>query len=221
MDVGRSFTFVTKDPDWVKKVLVGGVIVLLGSIVFPIAFILTGYQLAIVRRVYDGADVPLPEWDDIGGYFVRGLLASVGLIIWTLPLVVLFGCVLAGASVASNNAGSAVALLAVCLGIPVGIVYFAFIYPVVFGRYAIHNTFGSMFEFGEIMAEIRRAPGALLLTALIAFLAVFLAYFGLIACIIGVFFTITYAYFVMAHVLGQAYRQASGAGQQLQSTAAF
>jgi hypothetical protein len=127
MDVGRSFTFVTQDPDWVKKMLIGGVIVLLGSILFPIAFILTGYQLAIVRRVYDGADVPLPEWDDIGGYFVRGLLATVGLLIWTLPLLVIFGCVIAAATAASNNAGNAVALLGVCLGIPVGILYVAFI----------------------------------------------------------------------------------------------
>jgi hypothetical protein len=91
----------------------------------------------------------------------------------------------------------------------------------VLGRYAIENTFSSMFEISEIMAEIRRAPGALLLAALIAFLAVVLAYFGLIACIIGVFFTLTYAYFVMAHVLGQAYRQSRGVGQHPQPTAAF
>ena len=209
MDVGRSFSFVTQDPDWIKKVLIGAVIALFSFLLVP-AFILSGYQLAIVRRVYLGADLPLPEWDDIGGYLVRGLVVTIGVILWTLPLMVLSGFVIVAASVSSDSASGGVALAGICVGVPLALLYAALIMPIVVARYAVQQTFGSMFEISEILTEIRRAPGALLLAVLMSLIAGFIAYFGVIACFIGVYFTTAYAYFVMAHLLGQAYRKARG-----------
>jgi hypothetical protein len=210
-----------QDANWVKKVLVGGVIALVGALLFPVSWILAGYALAIIKRVYEGTDLPLPEWDDIGGYFVRGLLVSIGIFIWILPLVVIFGIVFGGAAALGDTTGSAFTLLGLCLAAPLTLLLTIFVLPIVAARYAIENRFGAMFEFGAIGAEIRRAPVPLLLTAVMAAVVSFLAEFGIIACCVGIFFTTAYAYFVIAHMVGQTYRQARGLSAQSQPTAAF
>src|SRR5687768_4268485 len=85
VDIGRAYTFITSDPKWIAKVLIGAAV----SLVPILNFALYGYALDVLKRVYQGTDLPLPEWDDFGDYFVRGLLVSIGVFIWQLPLVVL------------------------------------------------------------------------------------------------------------------------------------
>ena len=81
VDFGRAFTSVTEDPDWIKKVLIGGAFVLLSSILVGIPFVL-GYVGRTLRNVVAGAARPLPEWDDLGGIFSEGLrLAAVYLVV--------------------------------------------------------------------------------------------------------------------------------------------
>lgn len=48
MDIGRSFTYVTQDQDWIKKVLLGGVITLI-PVVGP--FFALGYVLETMRNI--------------------------------------------------------------------------------------------------------------------------------------------------------------------------
>ena len=207
MDIGRSLTFATQDQDWIKKVLVGAVVGLI-----PILNIaLLGYQLEIARRVYQGAELPLPDWDDMGGYWVRGLLAALGALLWMLPLLAIVLCLLL-VGFAADSSGSLAALLSFCVGAPLLVVFGVFIYPVVLGRYAVEGTFGAMFEFGEIAAEVRRAPAALLMYLLVFIIAAFIAWVGVIACFIGVFVTSAYAYIVLGHALGQTYRKARPLG---------
>lgn len=68
-----------------------------------------------------------------------------------------------------------------------------------------------MFAFGEVFAEVRLAGvGPLLLLMLTAIVASFVGNLGIIACIIGLFFTSFYSYLVIAHGAGQVYRRARG-----------
>src|SRR5512135_2961097 len=80
LDFGRSFTFVSEDPEWIKKVLIGGAFTLLSALLVGIPFVL-GYFARTLRNVVTGAERPLPEWDDLGGIFNDGLrLAAVYLV---------------------------------------------------------------------------------------------------------------------------------------------
>jgi hypothetical protein len=70
MDVRQALTFIFKDEEWIKKVLLGIVISLV-----PIfgQFALMGYMLVIIRNVKSGDPRPLPDWSEAVQYFVEGL----------------------------------------------------------------------------------------------------------------------------------------------------
>jgi hypothetical protein len=97
-----------------------------------------------------------------------------------------------------------------CLLFPVFLVYQVIFPPIVTARYAVNRTFGTMFEFNEIFQQVQRAGSALVILYLITLVAYFVGLVGLVACIVGVFFTGAYAGFVVAHATGQVYRKASG-----------
>jgi len=87
------FTFPFKDPDWVKKLAIGSLLILSGFIIpiLPLLFIY-GYIIRIMERiiVQDG-ELYLPEWDDWGKFFTDGArLLGAGLI-YALPVMVLIG----------------------------------------------------------------------------------------------------------------------------------
>jgi len=71
-DFGRSFTFTKEDPDWVSKILLGGVAALACSLLIGIPFV-AGYLGRTLVNVAKDAPRPLPEWDDLGGLWSEGL----------------------------------------------------------------------------------------------------------------------------------------------------
>lgn len=207
MDIGTALTYVTKDEDWIKKVLIGGVLLLI-----PIAgaMILYGYGLRIARNVIAGDPSPLPEWDDIGGDLSRGFFVWLGAIVWAIPLIVLYACSFAIG--ATSDAGSIIStLLNFCLGLPISLLFSALIVPTIAGRYAVTNEFNSMIQFNEVIATIRRiGAGPYVMYLLLLIIAEFIGGLGLIACFIGVIFTLAYAAFAIAHGIGQLARLAPG-----------
>src|SRR5262249_21439709 len=79
VDLARCFTFVTDDPAWVSKILIGGVFTFATTFLVG-AFFVGGYWSRLLRRVAAGEARPLPEWDDLGGLFEDGL-PIVGLLV--------------------------------------------------------------------------------------------------------------------------------------------
>ncbi len=216
MDIGRAFSFVFEDSEWVKKVLLGGLISLI-----PIVggFVVYGYMLEIVKRIATGSEEELPEWDDFGGYLTRGFLFAVGLFIWFLPVIVLISCVAIGIAMLGGASGNdAIAALTGILvfglfGILflVLILFAAVALPIVGGRYAMEQRFGTMFEFELIFRQVRQTGAApLLLFVLTALVANFVGSLGFVLCFVGIIFTSFYAYVVTAHAAGQVYRKAGG-----------
>jgi hypothetical protein len=218
MDIGRSFAYVFEDPDWMKKVLIGAVV----GIVPILSIAQTGYALEVTKRVYEGEARPLPEWDDIGGFFVRGLLVSIGAFIWSFPIFALAACVIGGVALGTDSSSAAVAG-AVCVAVPLALLFFAFVLPIVGARYAVERHFGAMFEFGEIAREVRRAAVQLLILLAVALVASLIALLGVVACVIGVYFTVVYAGLIYGHALGLVYREARGLDSDLpaQASASF
>ena len=75
LDFARAFRFVIEDPDWIKKILIGGVFTLLSAILIGRAVRERVLRAAGAQRRPAGSERPLPEWDDLGGLFVDGLRA--------------------------------------------------------------------------------------------------------------------------------------------------
>src|SRR6185503_25419 len=74
LDLGRAFRFVVEDPDWIKKILIGGAFTLLAAVLVGAPFVM-GYLVRLTRNVARGEPRPLPEWNDLGGLFMEGLRA--------------------------------------------------------------------------------------------------------------------------------------------------
>jgi hypothetical protein len=204
VDFGRAYTFMTADPRWISKILIAAAV----SLVPILQFAVYGYALDVLKRVYEGSDVPMPEWDDFGDYFVRGLLVALGVFIWQLPILLLICPVIILGTITDSPV---VWILGFACLVPIGIVFAALVGQVVAARYALKSEFSVMFEFNEIIAEARRGAGLLLLCILayiVAGLAGAIA--GIITCGIAFFFITPWLTLAQAHLLGQAYRRIRG-----------
>jgi len=219
MDVGKSFAFVVNDKDWVKKVAIGGVLLMV-----PIAnLMVTGYVLRLLRRVADGEEEILPEWDSWGDDFVKGLQVVVASLIYALPalivsfLVAAFGA-LAGRT--SSDLEGVIAVFSLCINCLVMLwsLLVGLWMPGAMTNYAVERTFGSMFDLARIWKLISENPGNYLTALVVGFVASLFGMVGVIACLIGVVFTQFYAQLVYMHVLGQFAREA-GLGTRSLSTA--
>ena len=213
MDIGLALTYVTRDPQWLKKVLIGGLIMLVSiplSIVlvgFLGFFIVGGYGIAVTRNVIQGTEYPLPEWTDFGAFLTSGFKAFVGYMVWALPLIVLSVCnQLFGST--SDEAGALSLLVSLCLLTPLNLILGNVIGPTINGRFAVSGEISSMLQVSEIVAQIR-ATGFVpyLLFFVLSIIAAFLTFFGLIICLIGIVFTGIYATMSLAHATGQLYLQ--------------
>lgn len=171
MEIGKAFTFVTEDENWIKKLALGAVFLLV-----PFLFLLViGYQILIVRNVIDGKEHPLPEWEEFGQLFIDGVIMLVTIFVYSLPMTLLIICssaVGAATSDASGMSGGAVAGVALlsCLAVLLGIAL-AFVTPALYIQYARTGEFGSMFQFGEVIGIAREYLVDILITIVVIMVA--------------------------------------------------
>jgi hypothetical protein len=218
MDFGKAFSFTFEDPDWVKKVLLGGVI----SLVPILNFAATGYSLEVTRRVINNEPRPLPEWDDIGGKLVKGLLYTVIAFVYALPVLLLVClmqgglAVLGGAASSSSRgsdaAGGAAAIISICFSCLMLIygVFMGIVLPAAIGNYAAKDQLGAAFRFGDVISLVQKNISVYLMVLVIEIAAALAASIvGSIACGIGILFTGFWSLLVIGYATGQAYREAS------------
>lgn len=226
MDFAKAFTFVFDDRDWLKKIGIAGLIALVSIVLTVIVIgilgfvLLLGWMIELTRRVINRDPVPLPDWDDFGGYFSKGFKALVVSLVYSLPAILISACVnviplIAGGmdsgSGSAEALGSGIALLSLCLGCFSFIygIFLAVVLPAAFAQLAVTDNIGAAFRFGEVIGLVRANPGAYVLVLLGTILAQIIASLGLIACGIGVAFTYAYSMAVQGHLYGQAYNAAS------------
>jgi len=83
--IWESFTYIFKDKNWKKKLVVGGVIG-----VIPILNIsLLGYMADITTLIYEGKNNELPEFN-IFSQFIKGLKIFIVLFVYPILLFLLF-----------------------------------------------------------------------------------------------------------------------------------
>jgi hypothetical protein len=217
IDFGRSFTFVGEDPDWLKKLLIGGVFTLACAILVGIPFVL-GYCSRTLRNVTAGTRPELPEWDELGGLFEEGLPLTAVYLVYTLGLIVVIGALaavlLVPVFVASGSGKPSDALGA--LG-AVGIVAFygvvmllsfamALYLPAALARAALRGSFADGFAVRQNFAFITANLGNYALSLVSYLLAAFLAQFGFLLCCVGLFPAAFWSYLVVTSALGQTVR---------------
>jgi len=205
MDIGKSFTYLFDDENWVTKILIGGLFVLLSSIVIGIPFML-GYMVETVKNVIDGNPRPLPDWADLGAKFTKGLMLFLILLIYSLPIIFVSCLSWMGAIVAGES--EAIGAFVACMNCLSGLwgLLVAIVTPAATIRYAITGEFTSGFQFGEIFNFIANNLANYIIAFLLSVLASFIGGFGVILCGVGVLFTGFWASLVEAHLFGQVYR---------------
>jgi hypothetical protein len=218
VDFGRSFTFVTEDPEWVKKILIGGVFTLACAILVGVPFVL-GYFSRTLRNVVAGEPRPMPEWDDLGGIFNEGLRLTAVYLLYTLAIVaalLALGAVVMLPALALSGSRhdpsevfgllGGLGIVAVYGLIMVGSLALAVYLPAALARAALRGTVGDGLAWRDILGFISANLGNYLMSLVIYLIASFLSQFGIILCCVGIFPAAFWGYMVLAVALGQTVR---------------
>jgi len=223
MDIGKSFTYMFEDKDWIVKILIGGGILLLGLLfswllLIPLiaaVAILLGYTLVVLRNVYDNNPNPLPKWENFGDLFMRGIAAAVGIFVWSLPAVLLFCCAylpLIVTSAANSDGGGSsgagifglISACLFCVAFVVAIAISIFVYAPM-TNFALTNQISTFWDFGGNWRFIQTNLGNYFIAWLMgSIVAGFIASIvGSITCGLLSFFASFWSMLVMAHLFGQ------------------
>ncbi len=205
MNYSEALAFAFRDPDWVKKLAIGGLVAFAGfyfGLVFLLGFFLVGYYVGIIRNVIRGKEHPLPDWSDLGKLFVDGLLGTIISLFYFLLIGGL--CAVSIVSVANSYLPdyemalwivviSLLTLLSLTIFINYGLMQFA----------ATEN-FGAAFRPGSLFALLRHRLGdflAITVFSLVLNGILFLAGLAILSP-----FTNFWGMAIQAHLFGQCAR---------------
>lgn len=219
MDIGKAFTFVFEDEQWISKLLIAAAILLLGIafswvLLIPLilaAALLSGYMVAIIRGVIAGDLDSLPEWDNWGDLLVDGIKFWVISVVYALPIIVVGLCLGVPTGILAEEAEGLSAFLSLILGC------FNFLYgialslvlPAATAFWVANDDLGAAFRFGDVFAFLRENLATYLVTFLASWLASLIGGLGIWVCGVGLLVTAPYAYMVTGHLYGQAYAEST------------
>ncbi|HVO11607.1 MAG TPA: DUF4013 domain-containing protein [Vicinamibacteria bacterium] len=225
LDFGRCFTVVTEDPEWVKKVLIGGLFTALCSILVGVPFVL-GYFARTTRNVAEGMARPLPDWDDLGGLFSEGLrLTAVYLlhVLGVMAVMAALGCLamlpvmaLGGLRPHEDAAQAAGALTGLGMFAAYGLTMLlslalAVYLPAALVRVAMLGSVAEGFAWRQNVEFIRGNLGNYALSLVVGIVGGLMAQLGVLLCCVGVFPAAFWGYLAVAAALGQTLQLNPGA----------
>lgn len=218
MDLGRSFSYIFDDEDWISKVLLTAVI----GMIPILNLALYGWVIELMRNMLDGYEHPMPAWTDFGEKFKHGLAYLVGGLVYNLPLMLVMIPVAVIASFMENTAMEAVGVALMCV-ITVGI----FVYALVANaglfigmiRYALNPELSVFLAIGQNMRIAMRNVATLVTLALFGLLVgLIFSVFGWIPCL-GWLAALALGTPVYSHLAGQAAIQIVGSEKRKRSAA--
>lgn len=183
LDVGKAFTYIIADPDWISKLGIGALLTLLSFLILPIP-LLVGWSVGVARNVWHGEETPMPEWSDWGELFRDGISIIAAQLVYTLPFWILM-CIATIAAFASGGLAEAASedaaaillsstmLIVSCLSILFAIALF-FISPAIIIQYIKQGELRDCFQFGEVIGLARKHIGDILIAAVALFVLNFI-----------------------------------------------
>lgn len=223
MEISKSISFITEDPRWQQKLLIGTGLVI-GSTVLSVVLIgivgfiiLAGYCVRLLQNVRDGQPYPLPEWDQWGEDLARGFKLFVATLVWALPILILVIPSVIGSAMSSSRSegtqfvGAMLLICGSCLTMIYGLLL-AVASPGISIAYAKDEQITSGLQFREILAWTQANIGQVLVATLVyiaASIALSLigSIVGVLLCVIGLIITIPLATLLTSlfqyHLYGQ------------------
>jgi len=215
MDIVKSLTFQFEDPEWLVKILIGAILVLLGILTLPIIvgfaliFVLGGYVVEVVRNVMEGKETPMPQWDEWGKLFSEGLKFFIIELVWSIPSILFIIFEEIGRLMTNGNSagmatlGALFVLVFGLLNLAWGVVLM-FITPAVMVNFARVGEVSAGFDLSFIFDFVQKEVVNIVIAAVIIWVAALAASIaGLILCLIGIFPALFWLTMVEAHLYGQ------------------
>ena len=184
-NIGRAFSYMFEDKNWFGKIFIGGLFCLLSFVFIGMPFVF-GYILEVVKRSSENKGVPLPEWDDLGGKFTRGLIYIIILIIYVLP-----GSLLSMSELFCFSFLWWIAML--------------FVIPYITVRYSLSGNFADAFQFKQMFEFVKLNFSNIFIVVLLSIALSILSSFGILFLVVGVFFTWFWASLGIGYLYGQLY----------------
>jgi hypothetical protein len=211
MQIGKAFSYPFEDPDWMKKIGIAAAIMLIPLVG---AIVVSGWGVEVAHRVIRKEEHPLPEWNDFGGYLVKGLKVIVISFIYLLPIILVSICPSLLVNYANNQSEDIITAVATvisvcfsCLIIIYGVLA-GLVLPAAMGKFAATGELKAAFRFGEVIRMVRAKPMVFVMALLGGFVSSLIASAGTILCFIGVLATVPYSMAINGHLWGQAYLEA-------------
>ncbi len=216
INVGRALTFGFEDSEWLAKLAVGALVVLVG-IVFSlflvgvvIFFLLSGYMVAIARAVAAGSDRELPSWDNLGELFKDGFFVSLASFVWNIPALILSIPSLVPVFLLGDSNGDVVSVVLVVISSLAGCVlilyaiFYALISPIIIWQVADKGTLAAAFDVHTIFRILKAQLGNIIIIVVTMVVVDLLAVvIGTLLCGLGVILTLVWTIWVQGHLVGQ------------------
>lgn len=201
IDVGDAFGYVFRSRNWFGRLAIGALCLLFFWVLLIPLFILLGYFVETARTISRG-ERELPPWTNIGQKLGEGFLLAVVLFIWNLPGSILssgggFSCVGSGPASACHYTPGPLAPLGGLYSLLLGLLTAA-----IWSQF-LEGGFGAAFDFRAIFRRATLRPGMTVLVWLLAIVAGIIGGLGVILIVIGLLFTLPYAFAVIANLYGQ------------------
>lgn len=218
MDYSQAFTYIFEDKQWISKLVILGLMVMLSVILMmvlllgmiPLAICL-GFLTQLVNNVRNGHPRPLPDWHDYSEKLTIGGHLLLAMLVYNLPILLLGMLVSFIVNVIGGGfLGIAVNLMVLCCALPLTLLYTVIAWSLLAAGIAQYVETGKrqVLYRPVHLWDVVRSHGNLTLrwavAATIVNVVILLA--GWIPCI-GFPVILTLAFPVHGHFLGQYARQ--------------
>lgn len=205
MQLGRAFSFIFEDEEWLTKTLINAIV----NMIPIVNFAAIGWSIQLITNVMRDDERPMPGWDDFGKKFEIGLSIFVASIVYNLVLIILICCMaLIPAFLAEISEGLAV-LFSLAMSLVAFIVSIIANAALLIGiiEFTYEENLSVFWRFGYNFREALSNISILLMLFLFAMIAgLGIGIFGWIPCI-GWLLAAMLAPPVMGHLTGQAGQQ--------------
>ncbi|WP_251328424.1 DUF4013 domain-containing protein [Haloplanus pelagicus] len=214
--INESLTYLRTSDDWVKTVLIGGLLTFFGFLLVPVVFV-AGYLVRVLRATMHGDDTPprFANWGDLGrdGLYAVAIAFVYGIVPGLLiALTAGIAAVVAGPGPRSGLLVGGVTFVGGLLALVVGLLA-AYVVPAAVANYAEQGSFGAGFAVSDLRPVL--TSGTYATAWLLGFVVVLGA--GVVTGLLSVvpfvgtfvgafvsFYAVVAAYYIVGHAWGDA-----------------